>query len=276
MFSSLRIIVGNVNQVMVYGWGYCSYKAVFSACINHPDSFFKMVYDDGLGSSDESKTLEGHKIEKLPIFPSGNLISRTCKTGITNLLLENYKRNKENRYIIPVIFCIDCDENEYPSTAKTISSKEFYLNKLHTHSELRRTYKMQRELINSPDKELREMGQIANHMFKFVKVINQADNGIVFQEVPALWTSPDIDQALQQRAAMRRDKIADLKSTGRDYLINPTSGQWRFQLLSAAKEYNTTGYRHISCWSRFVRTSTSIRAWCVACLCFRHNIKKLT
>lgn len=277
-FDSLKAIVDNSNQVMVYGWKHCAYGDLMDELTSHPDSFVEKVYSSDFGSPLVSTTLEGHIVEKFNVIQEfigclfgeaqKQILRSQCKSGLTYLLLENYKRHKENMEIIPVIFCVDCDANQFPPfTAAGLSSKEDDLNYLITHCELRRVFK-HHELINSPHEELRDMGHIANKMYKFVKVTRSGpDRGHIFQKLPALWDLPDVSQALQQRAANAMAKPQRAENKDDPF----RSGQWTGQLLGAARRYNVTNRN--GCWSRFVRTGMSIS--CKALSCFGRQSKGL-
>lgn len=204
--NSVKTIIGDVKQVMVYGWWFCHYKEVSEALRNNGHKVFD--YTVGKANATNATTLEGYKIEKLFPEKPESTTHRSCKNGLTNLLLDNYKRVEQGLDIIPVIFCVDADDNEEPSNAETMSSKTLKNNKYITNSELRRCYKLYKELENSPDQELQKMAQIAKKMFKFVKVSKEG-NQAVLKKVPALWEQPDVSEALDKRALVTREKALE-------------------------------------------------------------------
>jgi hypothetical protein len=136
---------------------------------------------------------------------------RTCKAGITNLLLENYKRVKEGKEIIPALFCMDIVDNEFSPTTKSVTAKDVAQNNLVTHSELRRCYKLCRELENSEHVELREMAEIARQMFKFVKIVKKGDKAAL-EKIPALWELPGFSEAMQTRKEVTPKWKVELKA----------------------------------------------------------------
>jgi hypothetical protein len=74
------------------------------------------------------------------------------------------------------------------------------LNKLVTHSELRRCYKLCYEWESSPDPELRKFAAIARESLKFVKVIHEKDTGNVsLQKVDPPWNDPTWKAKWEQR-----------------------------------------------------------------------------
>lgn len=208
-FNSVKNVIGDSKQAMVYGWADCHYKKVAKALEKSPESCVKKVFDYHLGDSSapkNEKTLEGREIEKLKVYiKPGKEMHRLCKTGVTNLLLENYKRSKEGKDIIPVIFCLDADDNQNVSSSETISSKDPKINEYVTNSELRRCKKLYDELNKSPDEELREMAEIAKQMLKFVKVVRSGENGdkAALQPIPGLWDLPDLTETMQNRTKVK-------------------------------------------------------------------------
>lgn len=225
--DSVKKIIGESKQVTVYGWSHCHYGAVSDALTRD-----LKVFDYRLGNDYESsETLERQKIEKMNVYTdskSEKEFHRKCKIGISNLLLENYKRCKEGKEFIPLIFCIDTDNNEFITNSETISSKDQELNDKITHSELRHCYKLHCELAESPNIEFQQMSQIAKKMLKFVKVTRDGRK-VVLQEVPALWDWPGLPKAMKERTE---------KATKAEIREDLCSKKWRVQLLSAAKKHD--------------------------------------
>src|SRR5437763_1694118 len=125
--DSVKKVCGKSEEVMVYGWKHCGYSQL-STRLEQPDSPIKRVFDWSLGSMDtaiktpdKATTLEGRKIEQVPVpdmkkFASRrkeNDCARFCKLGLTNIVLENYKRLKENKALIPILFVFDRDNNPF-------------------------------------------------------------------------------------------------------------------------------------------------------------------
>jgi len=123
-------------------------------------------------------TIEGRQIERIP-YTDSPLPLASCKAGMVNIVFENYKRSKEGLTLIPILFCIDIDDNRYPHDIKSIIHKKLS-TKCFTHSELRRAYKLCCEL---EDEELKE---IAQKTFKFVKV-KIIDRNYGLESIPAPW-----------------------------------------------------------------------------------------
>jgi hypothetical protein len=274
-FDSVKNIIGDSKQVMVYGWNHCHYIAITSALEFSKESFLEKVFNFQVGDECalNTETLEGREIEKLTVhIKPEKRTHRISKNGITNLLLENYKRIKKCEKIIPLVFCLDADGNIYDINSDTLTSKHAYLNNLITNSELRRCYKLHRELQDSPNEEFQELAKIAKVMLKFVKVTRDGEKAIL-QQLPAIWDLPNISQAMKKRVEEKATKIASLKAAeeaealalrefGMANLENEQaseeilkekrkevrelrfkigsenrSGEWRNQLLTAVKRY---------------------------------------
>lgn len=236
-FDSVKKIIGKSKQVSVYGWGHCHYSAVSSAL----SGYLEKVFDYQLGDDWSAQTVEGRSIEKILVHynPKPNKqFNRKCKAGITNLLLENYKRIKEHKEIIPLIFCIDTDGNRFVTSSETISSKDLFLNNKITHSELRHCYKLHCELANSSNPEFQEMSDVAKKMLKFVKV-TMKDKKVILEEVPALWDWVGLPQGMKERTEKEPAVVGNLKES-LSSRKKPENSQWRVQLLSAAKRFDVS------------------------------------
>lgn len=233
-FTSVREVIGDTEQVMVYGWEHCYYTGVTQAFENSPDSFLKKVFNSSVGfiGAEKERTLEGREIQKLSVYSKqAKDTHRFCKAGVTNLLLENYKRFKEGKEIIPVLFCVDTDENQYVTTKDTVSTKDKNNNKLITNSELRRCYKLCCELESSEHPELREMANIARQMFKFAKVVKNGDKAVL-RRVPALWEQTDLSSAMQKRKNITpgwKQELADAESAA-------ASAKDKYELVKQEKD----------------------------------------
>lgn len=232
-FDSVKQIVGESKQVMVYGWIDCYYIEV-SKALKSVDSpigkvFNSVIGDHGMSDRDKRKILEtvdGSIIKQLKFDKvhedkrdhDNSLIktkekystSRVCKAGITNLMLENLKRKQNNMELIPLIFCIEVDESFSKkdkfvgSTPKSITSKNQEQNQLITHSELRRCYKFCQEFEKSSDPLLKEIAGIARETIKFVKLTGIEDGSCCLEKIGAPWDRDDWTPAWEERLDQRR------------------------------------------------------------------------
>jgi hypothetical protein len=94
-------------------------------------------------------------------------LANQFKAGITDLVLENYKRKQIGLDIIPLIFCYDIEGNQFQVNPETITSRNESFKKLYTNMELRRCYK----ICCEKDPELKIMTDIAKETIKFVKLV---------------------------------------------------------------------------------------------------------
>lgn len=202
--DSVMSICKGANQVMVYGWSHCNYvfaaevisMATTISFLNFP---IKKVHNHLIGdpdSRDRRTTHEGRKLNLIAYDKSDYThgIGRMCKTAITNLVLENYKRAKEGLPLIPVLFCIDIVNNPKPWSIQNICSKAPENNKQITHKELRRAFK----LCHLENEEIR---RIARETFKFVKV---GEKGL--EAIDAPWASPDFARYFSIRKTLSNSK----------------------------------------------------------------------
>lgn len=177
---------------MVYGFGNCLYLKITALLPTFTQ--IKKVFDWRIGQEyivDEELlvTCEGNELPRVSVDYEQRAISRACKAGLTNLVFENYRRQKMGLPIIPILFCIDVDGNKHPISSASITSKEKTLNEIVTHSELRRAYKLCHTFENE------EIRRVAQESFKFVKVKVHAKSGkgaeYALEEAAAPWKSSD-------------------------------------------------------------------------------------
>lgn len=213
--NNVAEIVGDSEQVMVYGWGFCKYLEVSKSLTSDKSSPIKKVFGCAIGTQNcdknEITTLEGRIIEQVSIDSANKdekNTARLCKAGLTNLIFENYKRIKEGLPIIPVIFCVDIDDAERKSNfAKydpvDITSRKNGITNLITHEELRRCYKLCCEF---EDPEIRE---IAKNTFKFVKLTHEGvgDDKYLLKQLKPFWEEKSWDTAFQKRLHDKEKKL---------------------------------------------------------------------
>lgn len=227
--DSVASICKGANQTMVYGWEHCFYTMVAGFLMVAADKIpswpIKKVFDLDAGKPDLfedeehcATTIEGRKINLID-FPEPKTgtqrIGRICKTALTNLVLENYKRKKEGLPLIPVLFCIDIIGNEKPCTMVKLTSKIDTFNNQITYKELRRAYK----LCTHENPEIR---QVAQETFKFVRT---GAEGLELLEAP--WAdSNKADKFWKTRKGLS-------KSTPK-----PSSANWNTQLTKLVAAYD--------------------------------------
>ena len=180
---------------MIYGWSHCGYYELTygttgaiekasdsdSPCPIKKLHRYYVATDPGLYNP-LAITLEGRKMNLIGFdsdFDKDQYLGRKCKTAITDIVLENYKRKKEGLPLIPIVFAIDITGNPQPYSIDKICSKKSKINKQVTHKEIRRAYK----LCTHPNPHVRA---IALETFKFVKVCVK-DKAPTLEQIPAPW-----------------------------------------------------------------------------------------
>ena len=97
-FDSYRSIAKGSEQMVLYGWQKCLFEVLDS---NRLVIKIKKIITYRIGDLSRCiKTLEERTIEQIQLDDSED-IDQICKAGIVNLILENYKRKKEDLPIIP-------------------------------------------------------------------------------------------------------------------------------------------------------------------------------
>lgn len=216
--TSVQNVLGNSPQVQVYGWSHCYYEEIMNYLAESEDSPVEKVFTDCLGDSnddiEERTTLQGRAIEQVEVEKGGPKSGhRTDKAGLTNLVFENYKREKEGLPIIPILFAIDIDDNSYPTTAQLVTSKDVKSNSRRTHSELRRAYKL-----------VQEFGDVAEQSFKFVKLKKIEDSRYSVEQIDAPWKDSEWETLW---AARKAQSVAQDKPK-----------HWKKQLERLKKQYH--------------------------------------
>lgn len=228
--NSVTSIVKESEEVVIYGFGSCHYEDIYSILTAILDrnirvGLIKLMHDFSVRN-----TLEGTNISRVQYKGDVGGLKRQCKTTVTNIVLENLLRLQTNKKIIPVIFCIDTDNNPYPFSIENMLTKEAALNFLITHAELRRICK----LCTDPDPEIQ---RAAIETFKFVKVRIMSDKAYQLQEVPAPYASADYQKYLTIRKHHQcQDTDAKVEAqpaltTSEATESTPKPYAWRPQLL---------------------------------------------
>lgn len=180
------------NQIMVYGWAHCKYQDVecfIREMAEDREIPIRKVFNNSIGCSPDAflssyaTTLESRQLNILAFEePSTDrqATARQCKTALTNLVLENYKRMKDGLPVIPLLFCIDIDGNPKPWSIETITSKEESCNKQITHKELRRAYK----LCTHENSKIRDA---AKATFCFIKLKYLGDKTYALEPTASPW-----------------------------------------------------------------------------------------
>ena len=218
--DSANKVMDGSQQALVYGYTHCMYMQVSDALKRSSPS--RKIFDYKLGDRKtlpkRITTLEGRKIEQLDFGPEETRRSQ-FKNGLVNLVLENYKREKEGLPLIPILFCTDIDHSPYPVSAEIITSKNNEFNSLITHSELRRAYKLCYEFDDEAFKK------IALKSFRFIK-LKEAANApkYLLEQIKAPWDSPDWKNLWVSRKKTSQNSTKQIS--------------WKSQLQASIQSYN--------------------------------------
>lgn len=249
--DSVNQLCGNANQLVVYGFADCQYRWVrgqvdplirqansigqskIPCCglRTKPKTQIKSAFDYQI-----KKTLEGRT---LGLIESPNEVN-LCKNVLNQLILENYKRVKEGKELIPLIFCVDISENRYAYNTTTVTIKSE--RKVITSQELRRYYKLLYDL--GDDALGQELSLIARKTIKFVKLepLNKSQDKTEWclKEITP-FTKEAWREAMEKRRQGREPKkakiwIDKLKKAARDYQPPKTILSRIFTFLSEGRE----------------------------------------
>ncbi len=197
------------NEAMVYGFQHCHYEEVFDAFRARNIK----VYDSTIGNDvlpeckSESQRADGRKIYQINAGLQENNLTeqreliRICKAALVNIVLENYQSQKMKKPIVPIIFCTDTTNNSFPLSIESVTSRTRTIvevngnkpeeEKIITHTELRRAYKLCNDPTINP-----EIRKIAKQSFKFIEVEQTEIEektliNLNLKPIPAPWEAKD-------------------------------------------------------------------------------------
>lgn len=165
------------QQCMIYGWKRAKYNEVgdvlaqYAATKNGDFYPFHKVYGWQAGQHDadsgHATTLEGRNFREIvydmETISKKQKTSRPCKSGLTNLVLENIRRKEEGLSIIPCLFCHEIEGVENDFVAADLGRKGSPNHDAYTSKELRRIWK----LCNHENPTIRD---VARETFQFLKL----------------------------------------------------------------------------------------------------------
>src|SRR5690349_10916639 len=121
LLASSSKVCNNSQEVMVYGFGKFKYlyiakhlEKLSTKYATSSNMFFQKVHRYEVGKPyEKNSTLKGD-ISKVEYEDSSHFsnIPRICKSGLVNMVMENYKREQRGEEIIPILFCIDGSNND--------------------------------------------------------------------------------------------------------------------------------------------------------------------
>ncbi len=254
---------GITEEAMVYGFEHCYYKNIGKVLENRCQV---RLYDCQLGDDICFLNPPGVSFlrkngDRLHQISSGaasatkkskdQVTRRVCKTALVNLVLENFQRSKEGNPLVPIVFCIDKDNNEYELTSEALLSKAYRtrphgaraLKSTITVSELRRAYK----LCTDPrvDPIIRE---IAKKTLIFVKVtvvertLPKVGTHLAYDlvTIAAPWeNNPVFDQELLIRQAESAKKTTPRKAYDWRAQVNEFVGRSKLKEVEVADDKST-------------------------------------
>ena len=200
--QSAHDLCDRAEEVMVYGFQHCRYTQVTEA-IKSDHSPFKKVYDCSIGGSyapeEVMTTLEGNRFYqvKLPGLDVNNDVRRLkqyCKAGLVNMIIENVKRERQQKKLIPALLIIDIDGNRHRLTPDAVSNKQYTFV---TMGELRRVYKLCEDPKLDP-----KIKAIAAATFKFAKTCEHHDREGIFyslEQIEPFWKASGWTETWQAR-----------------------------------------------------------------------------
>ena len=200
--DSFQNVSSHSPQVMVYGFGYCKHlqliytlhtmqppivNKVFECSIGNTYKVPDQLFDDKLRTTIEGRLIKQFVAEPLDNGTDEKLLAkkyctRVYKTGILNLVFENFLRKENGLPIIPLIFTIDINNIKFPYDPASFATDTSSKNST-TKSEIRRCYKLACEF---PDPRIRE---ISKETFRFVQV-KIVDNKHYIELKDPFWLEP--------------------------------------------------------------------------------------
>ncbi|KTC80967.1 hypothetical protein [Legionella cherrii] len=175
--ESVNALCGESSEVVVFGFSKYDYEEVYKG-INANNKIKAFNYDDY-----DLKHKELHNNIPYSMY-------RVYKLILNDLVVDNYKRKKEGKPIVPLIFVIgNSDESCEPR--QIAKREEDPYEKWVTLTELRRVYKLTTEFGA-------EFSQVARDTVKFVSLDTQS-NPTKLKPVSPFWESKDWQHDWEQR-----------------------------------------------------------------------------
>lgn len=255
VMSSVKAILGDSKEVMVYGFGSCQYVHVSMALhalqfrAIRQDIFkgeFEMLdYDKDPHNPNFVQVSDSDDYEEYRQREQTILFARECKALITSLCIYNLKRKQSNESIMPLLFCV---ESEFPGYApvsvniKSVAESHPMLGTYITDEELRRCSKM---FYFETEPEFKT---VIKETFKFVKLVpDPIDNeSYRLQSIPPFWEKPEWEVAWSKRQSMNTPAALRAKQFPWREVTNQKvrailQKQSLFKRSAAANDINVTG-----------------------------------
>src|SRR3990167_9919630 len=200
--NSIRKLLGHSPEAVVYGLLDCLYLDVKEALkqvkgIN--------IYDV-LGFEEDDCLIPAIDID-LVADTRADMVKRCSKAGITSVLVENYKRSKLGKPLVPLLFCVElqADHQQVVLDMGRVAKLTGHASSV-TDAELRRCFKSYREATH-------ELRKIVEQTFKFVRVQqdHQEKDLYYLQELTPFWKRPEWNQLWVERTEQKQKKLINKK-----------------------------------------------------------------
>lgn len=185
--DSIKQLIGESKDVIVYGFTDCAYTAVFIAL---RECQYQVCHQE---------------INTITYDETNGKIGDRWKALLTSLVVENYKRELLKQPLVYLIFCV-AYEDEHTSKFINISqvassrSQRSPVSSI-TDKELRRSFKLYNE--TTP-----EIKKIVQKSFKFVKVKKNLEKGdYQLEEVKPFWEEANWEKMWEARKQTSQPEI---------------------------------------------------------------------
>ncbi|ASQ45117.1 hypothetical protein [Legionella clemsonensis] len=218
--NSVKAILGDSKEVLVYGFSNCQYgyvaRALNALTIKAmiKDSFkneFEMLeFDSQPHVPDASLDLNSIDYQEYVEREKTILFARECKALITSLCINNLKRKQNNEPIIPLLFCIEGEFSGYSVSLniKSVAESHPMLGTYITDEELRHCFKM---WMFETEPEFKE---VIRETIKFVKLLPHPvePESYQLQSIAPFWEKPEWAAALDKRQPMKTPEALKKKT----------------------------------------------------------------
>jgi hypothetical protein len=199
--NSVHKVLGNANDVVVYGFKSAHYVTLGDR-LKYPDAKLAKVFDYSIGDLEVAGPEEPQ--ERMVYHTEDTEEDRInwayeAKAGLTNLVLENYKREKEGRALMPLLFCIGSNTAKSLQTITPKSLAEKTWDFVITLKELRRTHKLCKYFEESDDSEMRKLADVAKRTLKLVTVDKTPCGQYTLNLVEPVWNDSSWDAEWTKR-----------------------------------------------------------------------------
>ncbi|OCH98236.1 hypothetical protein A8135_11775 [Legionella jamestowniensis] len=209
--SSVKAILGDSKEVLVYGFSNCQYGYVARALNalqikamikdSFKNEFEMLAFDSESHALDAIQDLNSNEYQEYMEREKTILFARECKTLITSLCVNNLKRKQNNEPIIPLLFCVEAEFPGYSVSLniKSVAESHPMLGTYITDEELRRSFKMSTFETNP------EFKAVIKETIKFVKLLPDSfePDSYHLQSIAPFWEKPEWPSAWDKRQPMK-------------------------------------------------------------------------